>query len=166
MCVFRRRISLGYSPCSCASLKPMALHTRMARRQDEVGHWLSSLQFLLILAPAAAFSPACLQAGCQAPSHSIARVGEGQNPWDFCRLSCCLCRDRQVSMHKGFFIHETHCALHHNQEYQELLVPDPAAAPTRSSKHSIWSSGQLTSSLHWAVQPLNHSSKQLNWAGA
>lgn len=48
MHIFKRRISHEYSSCSCASLEPMALHTRMARRQDEMGHW-SKLAWQLVV---------------------------------------------------------------------------------------------------------------------
>lgn len=153
MHIFKRRISHEYSSCSCASLEPMALHTRMARRQDEMGHWFKLAWQLVVPShapPTEAFSPACVQAECQAAFHSIAQgvklVG---------LLLDFLPVQGQAHLHAPGLSHSRDSLCSVSQLGKSLV-----------SKPDTWSSRQLTSSLHWAVQPLNHSSKQLNWAGA
>lgn len=47
-------------------------------RRWVTGNWPGSLWFLLILAPTAAFSLACVQADCQAAFHRIPQAGGGE----------------------------------------------------------------------------------------
>lgn len=122
-------------------------------------NWPGSSWFLLILAPAAVFSLACVQADCQAAFHSITQVGEGRNLRDFSRLSASAgtgtspCTRASTSMR-----HTVLCVTTGSPE--RVTCPRPSCSTELQTWHMIFKAINFTSSQGCAApQSLQQAAK-------